>query len=50
MSLDDGADGDIGYLYYSNLQSKITRDLPVLEEKVKFSEFKGLQMIGKPLS
>jgi hypothetical protein len=27
----------------------MTRELPVLEEKVKFSEFKGLQMLGKPL-
>ena len=51
MALNDGDGGDIGYIYYSNLTGQKTtklEELPILEEKIKFSEFTGLQIIGKP--
>jgi hypothetical protein len=48
MSLNDGNGGDIGFLYYSNLMTPTVQSLPILEEKIKFSEFKGLTIIGRP--
>ena len=50
MALNDGEGGDIGYIYFSNLGGINTNvsDLPVLDEKLKFSEFKSLQIIGTP--
>jgi hypothetical protein len=48
MSLNDGNGGDIGFLYYSNLLTPTVQSLPILEEKVKFSEFKGLTIVGRP--
>ncbi len=48
MSLNDGEAGDIGFIYYSNLETATVKNLPILEEKIKFSEFKGLAIIGRP--
>jgi hypothetical protein len=48
MSLNDGNGGDIGFLYYSNLLTPTVQSLPILEEKIKFSEFKGLTVVGRP--
>jgi hypothetical protein len=44
MNLNDGEGGDIGYIYFSNLpnQKVPIEDLPLLEEKIKFTEFKNL--------
>lgn len=45
MALNDGENGgDIGYIYFSNMPTQSTplTSLPVLEEKVVFSELKGL--------
>ncbi len=50
MGLNDGDGGDIGYIYYSNLPGQKTTkldELPSLEEKVKFSEFNGLTIVGR---
>jgi hypothetical protein len=48
MALNDFDGGDIGYLYFNNRETETTRakDLPVLEEKVKFTEFNNLTIIG----
>lgn len=51
MALNDGENGgDIGYIYFSNMPTQSTplTSLPVLEEKIVFSELKGLQILGKP--
>jgi hypothetical protein len=51
MALNDGEGGDIGYIYYHNLPGQRTtkvEELPILEEKVKFSEFTGLALVGRP--
>jgi hypothetical protein len=51
MSLNDGDGGDIGYIFYSNLTGQRTtqkEELPILEEKVRFSELKGLGILGLP--
>ena len=48
MALNDGEGGDIGFIYYSNLSMPTMQNLPILEEKIKFSEFKGLSIIGRP--
>ena len=51
MALNDGEGGDIGYIYYHNLTGQRTtkvEELPTLEEKVKFSEFTGLTLVGRP--
>lgn len=45
MALNDGENGgDIGYIYFSNMPTQSTplTSLPVLEEKIVFSELKGL--------
>lgn len=49
MSLNDGEGGDIGFLYYNNLETEnmTLKDLPTLEEKLKFSEFKGMTILRK---
>ena len=49
MSLNDGEGGDIGFLYYNNLETEkmSLKDLPTLEEKLKFSEFKGMTILRK---
>lgn len=41
MALNDVEGGDIGYLFFSNAE-KSGVELPTLEEKVKFTELKGL--------
>jgi hypothetical protein len=50
MALNTEDGGDIGYLYYSNLggQRVPVSELPPIEEKIKFSEFRALQVLGKP--
>lgn len=48
MQLNDGEGGDIGFIYYSNIETPSVKNLPGLEEKIKFSEFKGLTIIGRP--
>jgi hypothetical protein len=51
MGLNDGEGGDIGFIYYHNLTGQRTtkvEELPILEEKVKFSEFNGLTLVGRP--
>jgi len=51
MGLNDGEGGDIGFIYYHNLTGQRTtkvEELPILEEKVKFSEFTGLTLVGRP--
>ena len=49
MSLNDGGEGDIGFVYFSNLETAQIKaqDLPTLEERVKFTEFKNLTIIGQ---
>ena len=50
MALNDGEGGDIGFIYFSNLQShhQNLNNLPILDEKLKFTEFKALQLLGRP--
>jgi ribonucleotide reductase alpha subunit len=50
MALNDGAGGDIGFIYFSNLATKNTplNDLPVLSEKLRFTELKNLEVMNMP--
>lgn len=48
MALNDSEGGDIGYLYFSNLETPITKvkDLPTIQEKLVFTELNALTILG----
>lgn len=50
MALSDGNGGDIGFIYFSNLSTRSTSisELPSLNEKIRFTEFKGLELVNMP--
>ncbi len=50
MALSDGNGGDIGFIYFSNLSTRSTSvsELPSLNEKIRFTEFKGLELVNVP--
>jgi hypothetical protein len=50
MALGDGAGGDIGFIYFSNLGTNRTpvSDLPVLQEKIRLTELKSLDLMNVP--
>jgi hypothetical protein len=52
MALSDGNGGDIGFIYFSNLSTRSTSisELPSLNEKIRFTEFKGLELVNMPNS